>query len=363
VAVDKPAGRRAGRPARLRAPRPLRWAHTFVRGVVVVGREGPFLWRSFRLLRQVDLLVVAGSGPLTDLWQGPWQHPYRVFRWAMLARLARVPMIYPSVGAGPIDGRVSAFFIRRAVTSAAWISVRDSYSRRVLGSIGLPDETPICPDLVYGLPDALRGAVAAGPSLREPALVVGVNVMAHRDPRYWPRGDQERHQAYVRKMASFAQWLLDNGHTVRFFSSQIRSDPAVFDDVRSRLNDPADSARVAFADHPEELSDFVALIATCDLVVAARYHSVLVPLLLGVPVLGLAYNPKTTELLAAVGRSEQCFDIDTFEVSELIDAFSRLRALGESMGPAASSARVREHREAVEHQFDTIFGPVRGEHP
>lgn len=341
-----------------RAFRPLQWLRSLARQVAVIAREGPFLWRSYRLLRKVDLVVVAGSGPLTDGWQGPWQHPYRVFRWATLARLARVPMIYPSVGAGPIDGDVSAFFIHRAVKSSAWISVRDRYAGEVLASIGLDRAIPVCPDMAYGMPEELRTAPASIRHNRGAGLIVGLNVMGHRDPRYWPRGDQAGYEEYVEKMASFAQWLIDDGHTIRFFSTQTRSDPAVAEDVYSRLSVAAGPPREEAVHRADDLPAFMALVASCDVVVAARFHSVLIPLLLGIPVLGLAYNPKTTELLAAIGRGEQCLDIDTFEVAELIDAFEKLLASDSPSRAAALTARVTAKREAVEKQFDTIFGPL-----
>ena len=104
------------------------------------------------------------------------------------------------------------------------------------------------------------------------------------------------------------------------------------------------------------MRDLVDVVAGCDLVVAARYHSVLVPLLLDVPALGLAYNPKTTELLAAVGMAERCLDIDAFEVDELHEAFRRLSAPEEAATRELRRARVAAHRAAVEEQFDRLFG-------
>lgn len=323
-----------------------------------VVQEMPFLWRSYRMLRGVDLVVVAGSGQLLDEWRGPWLHPYTTFRWAMLTRLARVPMLYPSVGAGPINGKLSAFFIRRAVASSRYVSVRDRHSGRVLTSIGLPGPYAVCPDMGYGLPDEAWVDAVHGSGERA-GTVVGLNVMAHQDPRYWPRGDARRYDAFLRKMAALARWLLDNGYTVRLFSSQTRSDARVAEDFGRVLAEtgPLDPARFESAvEEIEQVGDLVRVIAGCDVVVAARYHSVLLPLLLDIPVLGLAYNAKTTELLRDVGQAERCLDIDTFDVQTLIDTFQTLRAPEEPEPQAARRARVASHRAAVAAQFDSIFG-------
>jgi polysaccharide pyruvyl transferase WcaK-like protein len=323
--------------------------------------ELPFLVRSYRALRTVDLVVVAGSGQLLDEWGGPWLHPYTTYRWAMLARLARVPMVYPSIGAGPIDARLSAFFIRSAVAHAEDVTVRDEHSGRVLASIGVSRRLAVCPDMAYGLPREWlprpeeRHASGAGP-------VVGLNVMAHQDRRYWPRGDPNRYERFLEKMAEFTRWLVESGYRVRLFSSQVRADRRVADDLVRLLEERGspDPGRFRSAlDDISRVEDLLRVVAGCDLVVAARYHSVLLPLLLDIPVLGLAYNPKTSELLKSVGCPERCLDIDNFTVEELVEAF---RDLERDRVPGACDERRRRvaaHRAAVLEQFDRLFGAER----
>jgi polysaccharide pyruvyl transferase WcaK-like protein len=321
-------------------------------------RELPFLWSSYKMLRRVDLVVVAGSGQLLDEWEGAWLHPYSTFRWAMLARLARVPMIFPSVGAGPIDGKLSAFFIRRAVASAGYISVRDHHSGRVLTSIGLPGPFPFCPDIGYGLSDDVLRDAATAAGGRSDGTIVGLNVMSHQDPRYWPRGDVRRYEVFLRKMVEFTRWLLDNGYTVRLFSSQRRADGRVAEDLVGLLGEDRRLDHVRLHSAIEDIGqveDLVRVIAGCDIVVAGRYHSALLPLLLDIPALGLAYNAKTTELFAAVGHPERCLDIDRFSVQSLIAAFRGLCRQDEPEARDARNARVAGHRAAVELQFERIF--------
>src|SRR5205809_6125060 len=71
-------GRLRASARRVPGARRLRRRAAYMRMVV---REVPFLWRSYRMLRRLDLVVVAGSGQLPDEWDGPWLHPYTTFRW------------------------------------------------------------------------------------------------------------------------------------------------------------------------------------------------------------------------------------------------------------------------------------------
>lgn len=335
---------------------PGRRLYRFVRTVRRAGLEPPFIVRSYRRLREIDAIVVAGSGQLLDAWRGPWEHPLTTFRWGLLARLARTPMLYPSVGAGPIDGGLSAFLIRKAVAWAAFVSVRDEDSARVLRAIGVRRDLPVCPDMgwAHDLSDVLARDAASEPP------VVGVNVMSHHDPRYWPRAEPGRYEAYLEKMADAVAHLLRERYAVLLFSSQTRSDRLVVEDLRRSL------AERGLDDHPllssaveeiETIGDLVRTVARCDYAIAARFHSVLLPLALGIPTLGIAYHPKTCELLDQIGRPSRCVDIDRFEVPDLVAAFARLREEDTAVERAALRERAGQLRAEVEAQFDELLGP------
>jgi polysaccharide pyruvyl transferase WcaK-like protein len=312
--------------------------------------------RALSFLRGIDVLVVAGSGQLLDQWRGPFGHPYTLFRWTLLARLARVPVLFPSVGAGPVDHPLSRFFIRSALAPSPYVSVRDKSSASVLRGIGVQRPLPYCPDMGY----AYRLEVQPGRkafSLSDGGSV-GLNVIAHRDPRYWPRGSGRDFAAYLEKMAQFASWLLDQGFAVTLFSSQVNADALVAADLQTALSERGMARhprlRSAFADI-ETVADLAQVVQSFDAVVAGRYHSVLLPVLLGIPTIGLAYHPKTKDLLDDLGLGDRCLDIDAFTPAELERRFLALGQEGGQRGKAVAR-RVAELRSQVEAQFDLLFG-------
>jgi polysaccharide pyruvyl transferase WcaK-like protein len=63
--------------------------------------------------------------------------------------------------------------------------------------------------------------------------------------------------------------------------------------------------------------DMLAFIRSCDVVVATRYHGLLLSIAQGVPVIGVSYHPKSFDLLEAVGLREFCVDIDTIDAPRL----------------------------------------------
>jgi polysaccharide pyruvyl transferase WcaK-like protein len=349
VQAEETSGRGRRTVARIPGARPL---HNALRDARLAAREIAFVGPAYRFVRGLDAVVVAGSGQLLDEWD-PWQHPYTTFRWALLSRLARARFVLASVGAGPIRSRLSAFFFRQAVRLASYVSIRDDYSVEMLGSIGLGPFIR-CPDMGYaypGLDDGRRSVAARGKSAQP---VVGLQVIAYKHPTLWPRGDARLYGPYFEKMVSFARWLLEQGCTVRVFSSQVASDNVVSQDLLDALGEPLTPGRLEFPGADlENVDDLVETIAQCDVIVAARFHAALVPLALGIPVLGLAYNPKTTELFADYDLPEMCVDIDSFAAEELEHLFTRAQKEGL---PQAVGERVAAKRAAVEAQFDELFG-------
>src|SRR5581483_6384540 len=75
-----------------KAVRPLRRVALGARRGLAATRsvlaEPAFLLRSYRRLRGVRLLLVAGSQQLNDAYGGPWGFPYTLWKWSALAKIA-----------------------------------------------------------------------------------------------------------------------------------------------------------------------------------------------------------------------------------------------------------------------------------
>lgn len=47
----------------------------------------------YRFLRTQHLVIVCGGGQLNEEWGGAWQDPFALFKWVLVAKLARVPQL------------------------------------------------------------------------------------------------------------------------------------------------------------------------------------------------------------------------------------------------------------------------------
>jgi polysaccharide pyruvyl transferase WcaK-like protein len=332
--------------------RAARAGQSFLRRVMAVFAETAFFVRSARRLRGTSVLIVAGSGQLFDGAGGAWGFPWTILKWCILARLRGARVAFASVGAGPIRSRLSSFFLVRALSLASYRSFRDENSRELMGSLGFRREGGVVPDLAHSLP--------LDPDPRPPAArrVVGLNPVPYYDPRYWYDRDPARYGRFVDTLAAFAAELLRRGYALTLFPTQVRADPRVVEDVRTRLVEAgADLSRVSVPT-VRNLEDLLGCISGTDIVVASRFHGVMLPYLLGKPVLALAYQAKTSDLMAAMGLRDHALPIEGLTVEALLE---RLDAVERRAPDARRMAReaVASHRRLLDEQYDRLVGLAR----
>ncbi len=92
--------------------------------------------RAFRILKQSPMLIVPGTGLLTDAYNEDWR-PYNIMKWSVAARLRGCKVLFGSVGAGPLYSREGRLFVKLALALADYRSFRDRSSVSYLERIGV----------------------------------------------------------------------------------------------------------------------------------------------------------------------------------------------------------------------------------
>lgn len=335
------------------------WLYRALKGVrsagqflSALGPELVFVARSFAALRRIDRLVIAGGGQLGDYFGGPWGYPLALFRWCLLARLAGARVAFVSVGAEPIRSPTSKRLLRWALALADYRSFRDESSRALIERIGASGPHAVCPDLVHGLRLPRRRV----PREAEATLTVGINPIPFFDARYWTEHDDAVYQHYVSTLAAFASWLIDRGHRVVFFPTQIYADPPVIRDIELALKRTARLGWEERVDAPPVASfdGLSAALSLVDVVVASRFHGIIFSFLLDRPVLGLSYYRKTEDLMTDMGQSDYVLAIRALELDTLIGRFARLE-LNLASALAAIRRRRAELTLALDAQYERIL--------
>ncbi|GAA4397010.1 polysaccharide pyruvyl transferase family protein [Fodinibacter luteus] len=308
----------------------------------VLGR----LWdvpRTVRMVGQVDVLVVPGTGVLESrLMSTPWGLPYWMAIAFTACHLRGRPSALVSVGAEPATRAATRLLMRQAVRSATHVTYRDTASAqaaRGMGAAGRPGT--VAPDVAFALPDPVGVAVRPG------HVVVGV--MSYSGAADDPGRGPEVAEAYRARMTEVVTRLLDGGHTVTFLVGD-RADLGLAETLEHRVRE----ARPLLGDslttsHARDLAGLMTEMAAAEVVVATRFHNIICALKARRPVVSLGYAGKNADLLERFGLEGFDQPVDAFDVERVLADVDRLLATQDAVTRVIAAALVDVERDVAAH--------------
>jgi polysaccharide pyruvyl transferase WcaK-like protein len=325
-----------------------------LRRVFIEVPSEPWRWLdAFKKLKGKDMLIVPGTGLLTDgygLW-GPG--PYNLFKWSVIAKLRGCEVLFVSVGAGPVYSLFGRYCVRSALSVAKFRSYRDDASMAYLKGIGFPTNGDrVYPDLVFSLPET---TISHDGGKRAGRPVVGLGVMIYACKYSVEKPNDGIYLAYLRNLVAFAGWLLAHEYNIRLLIGE--------DDDRSVLEQFKFQLKATFGPYDEErildqpalsVEELLPQIAATDIVVATRFHNVLLALVFNKPVIAISFHPKCASLMRDMGLAEYCHDINDMNAGRLIEQFQRLERNAKKLKPVIRQ-RVGQSRQALDEQYELIF--------
>jgi polysaccharide pyruvyl transferase WcaK-like protein len=328
----------------------------FAKSILECGRDAKFWVSSYKAVSGLDILVISGGGQLSDLWRGPWSHPYAIFRFCLLAKLAGKKLYFLNVGAGPLDHWLSKWFAKQAVQMADYRSFRDEDSRELVRRLGVKAETHVNPDLAYGLEvEQAENGVPRDASMP----LVGINPIGFCDPRNWARKDEAVYLEYLKKIVNFSAWLLEQGYRLRIFTTEASLDKLVIADMTAALQSqvsPALFGRVSVSSS-YDVKAVLREMAEFDFVVTSKFHGIIFSQVLGKPVISLSYHKKMDFAMQAAGQERFNANIERFDVGWLMEAF-RCMVEGRAEIRRKSVAVVNGYAGRLAKQFDGLLQEV-----
>lgn len=247
-----------------------------------------------RALFRCDLLVVGGGSLLQDVTSRRNLIYYLAL--CLAGRLFGKPVMLFANGIGPITGRLGRSLTRAVLSRVSLITVRDTESAAELTRLGVTrPKALVTADPVLGLPDVMGCRSEAG---GEDAVSEALGLAGRDRPligvslRPW-KGTDELQEALI---SACREFLARNGGRVVILPMQWPADAEAAGRLRAALGS---SAMVPSG--PLRVGEMLKLISSLDLVVAVRFHALVMAALGGVPVVGLTYDPKVDNFLNSIG--------------------------------------------------------------
>ena len=263
----------------------------------------------FRSVRGCDLLLSGGGSLLQDATSRK-SILYYLAILALAQLLGKRTFIY-SQGIGPITGRVNCRLTALVLRRTDGIVVRDEGSRDLLRKIGVPEDlihVTADPVIRVKKPDPAQGLALLereGCPRRPGRLTVGWAVKARKPDKH-----------LLQEVEKCILWLREaygaDSVLIPFFHKE---DVGVCAGVAERLGGQAGCLREKYLSE-ETLS----IIGCMDVLVGVRLHSLIYAAVMGVPMVGISYDPKVESFLSSIQQPTP-FTVEDFTLEGFQAAF------------------------------------------
>lgn len=289
------------------------------------------LWDIFRSVWRCDMLLSGGGSLLQDATSSR-SILYYLFLLRLAQLLGKRTFIY-SQGIGPIRSPRNRRYTARTLRRTDGIVVRDEKSRDLLLELGVPG------GLIH---------VTADPVIRvkRPDAALGLKILEEEGcPRHpgrltvgWAVKSRKPGKPYLREVERCILWLQEEygaeSVLIPFFYDE---DAGVCEAVAAHLDGRAVCLR------KKRLSEeMLSIIGCMDVLVGVRLHSLIYAAVMGVPMIGVSYDPKVESFLASVGRPTP-FTVEDFTLEKFQEVFRE------------TVARREEIRESVARRLDSLI--------
>ena len=246
----------------------------------------PGIWR---VMRQSDLLISGGGSLLQNVTSRRSLYYYMGI--IFLAFMAGLKVMLYAQGIGPIRGHLPRRLMRWLGNRVSLITVRDEGSLDELADMGITRPQIVCtadPVLaIHPVDRALGRAILHAYHADGAKPVVGISV---RDWQGWHH--------YKEVIAATAdQMIRELGARVVFLPLRYTEDVKAAQSVAALTQESCTVLEDEYS-----TTEFLSLVGNMELVLGIRLHALIFAGVMGVPMLGISYDPKIDRFLASVGE-------------------------------------------------------------
>jgi polysaccharide pyruvyl transferase CsaB len=297
-------------------------------------------------IRGCDLFVSGGGSLLQDVTSA--HSPLYYLGLIQFSQLTRRPVVVLAQGIGPLRRPALRRLTGRVLNGVARITVRDPESRAELEALGVRrPPVEVTADPVFALapaPEARGRELLAGSGCRDESRRIGISL------RPWPGIDRVLADLAAALDLALAHEGASEARPV-LLPLQLREDVAVCQRLAKALGG---APVLGVAPTPAE---WLAVMGCLDLVIAVRLHALIFAATMGVPFLGISYDPKVDSLLGRLGKAPagQIGCVDGHDLAGRIVA-----ALADPASERAPEEAVAGLRAAARRNAEVVFEVMGG---
>lgn len=290
-----------------------------------------------RAVKSCDYFFLGGGGLFETL-------TFRAYIiWGIQALMAyryKKPVIMYGQSVGKARGIFRRLIIKSLFKRAGLIVVRDEKSKSNLRELSIDNEIYVLPDLAFRISTPHKPTAT-----RKKQIIVALRQM------------DDLSLLFKKNISIFLDWLIDkHGYEIKFidFQGGEQEDYLLHKEIISLIRN---QSKIYHLKHDHSIEKILEEFALSDFVLGMRLHSIISAIKTQTPFIALNYAPKIKNFLEYIKLSDHLFDIDQFEVEDLIKKFNEIHKNREKVSQKMrgfNEAALQAHRKA-ERLFRQMF--------
>lgn len=248
----------------------------------------------WKILQSARLLVSGGGG----LFQNTRNLASIVFYGLhiLLAKAAGVKVMIYAQGIGPLHGGLAKHLTRLIFRQASSISLRDEASMRILNDWnvkGIRTADPVWSLAESALPRSILDSLSTcteRPLSERPFVAVSLRPSPHLSP------------LHLATLADLLADILPKELTLLLLPLQEEQDLPLLKQFSELLSERRRNSYILDGGLLERPSQWISLFSFCRMAISMRLHALIMALKVGIPVAGIDYDPKVSQLLTDFGQ-------------------------------------------------------------
>ena len=269
-----------------------------------------------KAVKNCDLLISGGGSLLQDVTSRKSILYYLFIM--QLAKMMRKKFFIYSQGIGPIVSEFNERLTKKVLMSASGIVVRDVQSKDLLERIGIPGG---------------RVVVTADPVLRIKPVDKEIGRKILEEEGVKCSGDsilcgfavKERNldSGFMNEICISAERLIrERNCSILLIPFHYNEDMATIERLEEYLAEKGLADRVCAIKHKYLTDEMMSIIGNVDILVGVRLHALIHAAIMGVPMIGISYDPKINSFLKSVGMRAACSVYD-FQSDFFMEEFDK----------------------------------------
>lgn len=228
------------------------------------------------VIKDCDIVVIGGGGLLQDIYSKTTIPAY--LHTVFLAKLLKKPVVYYALGVGAIKNRIGRKITKLASKEVDKITVRDEESKKNLVDLNITTPIQILRDPVFFLNAANKNRIDE--------VLNHEGIKKSKKPLFALSVRQKNLDVEV--IANAMDIIVDKLNTdIILIPMDPKKDIPLAENISNKMKHSSYFLKGDY--NPQEL---LGIIGCVDLMIGMRFHSLVMAAIMGVPMVGIEYEPK-----------------------------------------------------------------------